>query len=41
VIALQQQDKQVENKDISDYITSSTQVGLIIKKFETYKASHP
>ncbi|KAL4449108.1 hypothetical protein ABPG74_021100 [Tetrahymena malaccensis] len=37
----QKQEKQIQNEDIKDFITKSTQVRFIIEKLEAYKKRHP
>ncbi|EAS02570.2 ABC transporter C family protein (macronuclear) [Tetrahymena thermophila SB210] len=40
-IELQKQEKQIQNEDIKDYITKSTQVKLLIEKLEDFKSRNP
>ncbi|EAR83355.2 ABC transporter C family protein (macronuclear) [Tetrahymena thermophila SB210] len=37
----QKEEKQIQNEDIKDFITKSTQVRFIIEKLEAYKKRHP
>ncbi|KAL4486709.1 hypothetical protein ABPG72_022184 [Tetrahymena utriculariae] len=37
----QKKEKQIQNEDIKDFITKSTQVRFIIEKLEAYKKRHP